>query len=291
MTTLDPAVLTPDLPVATRRSPRRWELRVGIALFVVLVGGSFVAPLFLQNPLTQNLLAAYQPPGAVGHLLGTDPLGHDVLAWIAGGIRAGTEVSVGVLTLAGGIGVTVGLLAGYHGGAVDVLLMRLADLQLAIPALVLFVSASAVITPSMLSLIILISAVSWVPYARLVRSRVLSERERGYIAAAELAGASRRRVLIRHLARSCAATVVVFATLQVAQVFVIEASLSFLGLGLQPPATSLGVIIQQARSNLAGLWWCAVFPGAALLLIVLSANLIGDGLRSILTDQPSTRRP
>jgi len=255
------------------------SLVAGGALLAGFVLFGLLAPLVLGDPNKQDLNAAYARPGSPHHLLGADPLGRDVLAWVAGGVRVSLVVVVGVVALSALIGVVVGLVAGYAGGIVDATLMRIVDLQLAIPPILLFIAASAVISTTVLSLILLISAVMWVPYARLVRTQIQIERERSSVIAARLAGATRRRVLFAHLLPATSTLVLVLASLQAGFVVLWEAGLSFLGLGVQPPTTSLGYLIAQGREALGVAWWIIVIPGAVLALFVMSANLFGDGLR------------
>jgi peptide/nickel transport system permease protein len=255
------------------------SLRLGALLLAALVLFSVIASFVLVDPNEQDLLAAYARPGSLDHPLGTDALGRDVLAWSADGIRTALAVSAGVVALSALIGVAVGLIAGFVGGLVDTVLMRLVDLQLAIPPLLLFIAASAVVATEMGSLILLLSVVGWVPYARLVRSEVLSERERAYVAAARLAGARLGRLLFVHLLPATATQIFVLASLQAGIVLLWESGLSFLGLGLQPPTPSLGFIISQGRSELVEAWWIVTFPGLTIVLLVLAFNLVGDGLR------------
>jgi peptide/nickel transport system permease protein len=257
------------------------SLRIGVVLLTLLIGFGVVGSLVLVDPLHQNLDDAYARPGSDGHPLGADQLGRDILAWVAHGILTGMMVSLGVVALSAFVGVTVGLIAGYRGGAVDSILMRTVDLQLAIPPLLLFIAASALISGSMISLIVLLSVVGWVPYARLVRSEVLVDRERGYVSAARLAGASSSRVLFVHLLPGSATQIIVFASLQAGFVLLWESALSFLGLGLQPPYVSLGFEIAAGRSYLSEAWWISTFPGIAIVLLVLGFNMLGDGLRDV----------
>lgn len=255
------------------------SLRVGLLLLAVLVLFGLLGPVFLPEPNRQNLLVANVGPGTDGHLLGTDPLGRDLLAWIASAIVLALAVSLGAAILACAIGTAIGLVAGYVGGLVDAVLMRVVDLSLAVPPLVLFIAASVSIEPSPLNLVLLLSAVAWVPYTRLVRAKVLTDRERGYVAAARLAGVSRTRVLLQDLLPNSSTLLLVLASAQVGAFFLVEAGLSFLGLGIQPPSTSLGYMISQGQTTLAETWWIGFFPGAALILLVLAMNLIGDGIR------------
>ena len=255
------------------------SLRLGLILLVALVLFCLIGPLLLPDPNRQDLTRAFRPPGRLPNLLGTDALGRDVLGWIAGSIRIGLFVSASVVVLSALAGVIVGLVAGYAGGALDSFLMRVVDLQLAVPPLLLFIAASVVAGNSMANLIVLLSIVGWVPYARLVRSRVLSERLRAYVSAARLAGSGVPRILFIHLLPSTLTPIVVLASLQAGLVLLWESGLSFLGRGLPPPTTSFGVIIALGRSYLVQAWWIVTLPGIAIILLVLAFNLLGDGLR------------
>ena len=192
-----------------------------------------------------------------------------------------TSISIGVIVvlITSLIGTIVGAFAGYLGGWVDAILMRLVDLQLAVPPLLIFLAASMMIERSVSSMIILLASVGWVPYARIVRANVLVERERGYIAAERLAGARRPNILFGHLVPASSTPIVVFASVQIGYVILSEGALSFLGLGLEPPTVSLGYMISQGKDQLANAWWIAIVPGMVIILLVVSANLIGDGLR------------
>ncbi len=262
--------------------PSNSSLRIGFVIIVTLVVCSLLAKVFLVSPTHQVLRAASLPPRSEGHLLGTDPLGRDILAWCAAGVLTALVVSAAVVALSLLIGVTIGLVSGYSRPAVDNSLMRFTDLQLAVPPLVLFIAASAIVSGSVVSVIVLLSIVSWVPYARLVRARILVERERGYISAARLAGTRTWRILLSHLLPASATEILVLASLQAGTILLIESGLSFLGLGLQPPLTSLGYMISVGRADPLGQWWVITFPGVTIVLLVLAFNLIGDGLRDLL---------
>lgn len=255
------------------------SLQLGVVLLCVLVAGSVMAALALPDPVQQSLSEAYSPPGSAGHLLGTDQLGRDVLAWSAAGVRTGVVVSVAVVLISACIGVVVGLVAGYVGGVVDAVLMRLVELQLAIPPVLLFIAASILVGSGMIPLVLLLSAVTWLPYARVVRTKALVERERGFVAAARLAGTGRFALLARHLFPQVTTAVLVLGSLQAGLVLMWESGLSFLGLGLQLPNVSLGFAIAQGRSELDHAWWIMTFPGIVVVLLVLAFNLVGDGLR------------
>jgi len=256
-------------------------LRLGLLILLGTLGVAAWGTVALPGAGQQDLAQSFLPPLSPGHLLGTDQLGQDVLAWTSAGIWVGLEVSLAVVSISAVTGISVGLCAGYFGGVVDALVMRLVDVCLSIPPLLVFVAAAALLRPSMLTLILLISVVAWLPYARLVRSVVLVERERGYLLAARLSGATRRRVLAGHLLPAVSTPVLVLSSLQAGYVLLWEAGLSFLGLGIRPPQHSLGYLIAEGRETLSTAWWVVVFPGAALALLVLAAHLIGDGLRDL----------
>jgi peptide/nickel transport system permease protein len=274
-------------PLALRRRRQlplagQTTLRLGLGVLGLMLLVGVLGRVALPDASVQDLANAFAKPGSAGHPLGTDQLGRDVLAWISDGIWVALGVSLGVTVLSSAVGIAVGLVAGYFGGVADGLLMRLVDLSLAIPPLLLFISAASVVRTSMLTLILLISAVMWLPYARLVRGVVLVQREQGYVMTARLAGATRARILVGHLLPAVSTVVLVLASLQAGYVLLWESGLSFLGLGIRPPQHSLGYIISQGRATLEQAWWVVVFPGVALALLVLAFNLIGDGLRDLI---------
>jgi peptide/nickel transport system permease protein len=255
-------------------------LRTGVLLLGSLLLFSIVGQVMLVNPNVQNLLNALAPPSSQ-HLLGADPLGRDILSWIASGIWTAVELSFSVAMISSIVGTLVGLTAGYLGGVVDSVLMRVVDLQLAVPPILIFIGAAAIVTIKLGSLILLLCAVGWVPYARLARTKVLAERERSYVAAARLAGSGRSRVVLVHLLPAVSTSVLILGSLQAGYVLLWETGLSFLGLGLQPPTTSLGFMIAQGQQYLQEAWWIVLFPGLAVVLLLLSFNLIGDGMRDV----------
>lgn len=262
-----------------RRKPGGVSLCAGLGLGGTLVAMSLLGWIGLPDPNQQNLAAGYQPPASLGHLLGTDMLGRDLLTWCLRGITTSLLIGAVVVALSACAGVLVGAAAGYLGGWADTVLMRLVDLQLAVPPLLIFLSAAAVIQPTATSMIVLLAAVGWVPYARLVRAKVLVERQRGYIAAARLAGTRRLGIVFGHLVPACATPITVFASLHVGFVVLSEAALSFIGIGLQPPTVSLGFMIAQGRDQLASAWWIATIPGLVIIVLIITTNLVGDGLR------------
>ncbi|WP_020502553.1 ABC transporter permease [Sciscionella marina] len=255
------------------------SLRAGGILLGGLILLSLIARFFLPDPNSQQLTSGNLPPFSAGHPFGTDLLGRDVFTWCASGITTSLSVGLTVVVVSALVGVLVGTFAGYAGGWADAVLMRLVDLQLAVPPLLIFLAASMVITRNIPVLIVLLASVSWVPYARLVRARVLTERERGYIAAARLAGTRRLGIAFGHFVPACTTPIIVYASLHIGFVMLAESALSFLGLGLEPPTVSLGYLISQGRNELTSDWWIATFPGVMIVLLVVATNLIGDGLR------------
>ncbi|MEU3274245.1 ABC transporter permease [Saccharomonospora sp. NPDC006951] len=266
-------------PKVRATKPGAASLRAGGVILLVLLSLSLYGYLFLDDANSQDITSGNLPPFSDGHVLGTDVLGRDLLAWSAAGVATSLTVGVAVASISAVIGVLVGSLAGYLRGWVDTVLMRLVDLQLAVPPLLIFMAASVMIQRSVLTMVVLLSSVGWVPYARLVRATVLVERERGYIAAARLAGTRRTGIIIGHLVPATSTPIVVFASLQIGFVMLAEGALSFLGLGLEPPTASLGYMISQGRDQLAAAWWIATIPGLFMVLLIVAVNLVGDGLR------------
>ena len=255
------------------------SLRAGFILLVALVGLWLFATVALPDPTHRDLANGSVPPLSPGHPLGTDVLGADLLSWCANGVATSLGIGITVAAISGLVGVLVGTLAGYLGGWVDALLMRVVDLNLAVPPLLVFLAAMMVLPRGFTTMVLLLSSVGWVPYARLVRTNVLVDRERGYIAAARLAGSRRLSIIFGHLVPASATPIIVFASLHVGFVMLAEGGLSFLGLGLEPPTVSLGYMISQGRDQLGTTWWIATVPGVFIVLLILAVNLIGDGLR------------
>jgi peptide/nickel transport system permease protein len=283
----------PGPSARVRERAIRWHrlpisLRIGLSMLALLMAASLLGLVVGEDPTQQNLADVNAPPGSPGYSLGSDPLGRNVLAWTLGGIRTAVLVSAGVVLLSGLIGVSIGLVTGYFGRAVDAILMRLADLMLAVPPILLFLAASAVITINTVSLILLFTVAAWVPYARTVRASVLAERSRAHVSAARLAGSGHVRIMAIHLLPSAITAVLVVGSLQFGYVMLWESGLSFLGLGLQPPTTSLGFMISQGRDTMTTTWWLVVVPGVALSLLVIAMNMIGDGLRDLFDVETSS---
>ncbi len=254
--------------------------RAGAVLLMVAIVAAVIGPWFLPDPLAQpDILGGSLPPGP-GHPFGTDQLSRDVLARVVAGARISLSVALLAVALSVTIGATVGLVSGYWGGMVDAGLMRLVDAALAIPRLFILLLVLAVWERVPVSaLILLIGATGWFYTSRLVRGEVLKLREEDYVHAAEALGARRRRIIFRHLLPNALSPLLVAATLDVGEVILLEAGLSFLGLGIQPPTPSWGGMILDSKEVLVSAPWASIFPGLAIVITVLSANLFGDALR------------
>jgi peptide/nickel transport system permease protein len=233
----------------------------------------------------------FDPPfwmegGSATTPLGTDFQGRDILSRLIYGARVSLIVGLMGTLVAGGIGTALGILSGYVGGWVDQIIMRVTDAWLALPAIVFAIFLAAMIGPSMWNIVVILGAVYWTRYARVIRGEVLTLREREFVKLAEIAGASRLRVIKRHILPNVLNTATVLASLTVGVVIIAEASLSFLGVGVPPPQPAWGLMLSEARPTLmAGQWWLTVFPGACILLIVLATQLFGDWLRVRLDPQ------
>ena len=263
---------------AAWRDPRG---RTGAILLALIAGIALIGPALLPDPALQvdPVGAANLPPGP-GHWLGSDALSRDVLSRVVSGARVSLAVSLVAVLLSVTLGAMVGLVSGYLGGAVDAGLMRLVDAALAIPRLFLLLLVLAAAERLALPVLILvIGTTGWFGTARLVRAEVLRLREEAYVRAAEALGAERRRVIFRHLLPNTLGPLLVAATLGIGDVILLEAGLSFLGLGVQPPTPSWGGMILDAKPVLVAAPWAGIFPGLAIVVTVLSANLFGDALR------------
>jgi peptide/nickel transport system permease protein len=290
-----PALPTPH-PVALRRRLPRWMSVLtrspttvfGAVLLALLIVAAVWPPAWLpHDPYAADIGRRFVPPiwqigGSPDYLLGTDALGRDMLSTIVHGARFSLAL-VGVAALLSlVIGVLAGLVAGYFRGWVDALLMRLADIQLAFPVVVLVIAAVAVLGPSFVNLVLVLGLEGWARFARIVRGNVLSMREKDFIEAARAIGLRAPRIMLRHLLPNTATSVVIFLTFDFARLLLLESALSFLGLGVQPPTPSWGAMIADGRQYLFEAWWNAALPGLAIVLAVLSFNFLGDGLRDAL---------
>lgn len=269
--------------------PRASGAILGLVLLAAALG-PWLAP---HDPSAMNLAAAFRPPawqakGSAGHLLGTDNLGRDILSRIIAGARISTIVAAYAILFSGSLGALVGMVAGYFGGAVDAVIMRLVDVQLSVPSLALALVLAAVLGAGFTTVVIVIVVTYWTWYARIVRGEVLGLKERDFVALARVAGCSTATIFRRHFLPNILNTLLVLATLQIGQVILFEASLSFIGLGIQTPDVSWGLMLADARGYIANAWWAITLPGVAIMLTCLASNLVGDWLRD--TFDPTRRQ-
>lgn len=271
---------------ALRKFPISGAGLVGLCILLLLCLTALMAPLLnLPSPVRGDLMMRMVPPTWQGpfspgpHPLGTDPLGRDILSRIIYGARITLTISLLAVLVGALVGVTLGIIAGFSGGLVDSVLMRIADMQLAIPLVLFALLVIAVMGPSITTLVIVLGLTGWTRYARIVRGQVLALRDREFVLAARAAGASSARIMFRHILPNVATPVLVVGTLELARVIIMDAALSFLGLGVQPPTPSWGRMLADGRSYISAAWWVVTFPGLAIALTVLGVNLLGDWLR------------
>ncbi len=271
------------------RARRTVRLVMAGLAFVALLGIVAAAAPWLapHDPTRQALRGRLAPPtrGALdgrARLLGTDQLGRDVLSRVIYGARVSLVVGLAAVVVGGVVGATLGITAGFRGGVTDSVIMTLADAQLAFPFILLAIGIIAVLGPSFPTLIVVIGLSGWVSYARILRSQVLVLRSREFVDAIQALGGSVGRVVLRHILPNVLSTLVVIATLELARAIVLEATLSFLGLGIQPPTPSWGGMIQEGREYLDTAWWISTFPGLVLMLTSLVVSRTGDWLRDLL---------
>jgi peptide/nickel transport system permease protein len=254
----------------------------GLALIAALVVVALAAPwLAPYDPYRQDLANRLAAPSAA-HWLGTDSLGRDVLARLIWGSRITLTIIALVALIAPGLGLVVGTVAGYAGGVVDAVLMRLTDIVLAFPRLVLALAFVAALGPGIENAVVAISLTAWPPYARIARAETLTIRGSDYIAAVRLQGAGPIRIVTRHIWPLCISSLVVRVTLDMAGIIITAAGLGFIGLGARPPAAEWGAMISDGSRFILDHWWVATIPGVAIFLVSLAFNLLGDGLRDVL---------
>jgi peptide/nickel transport system permease protein len=244
------------------------------------LGGLFTP----HDPLKNHLKDALTPPawaegGTTTFLLGTDHLGRDILSRLIGGASISLEVGFVVVGIAGIIGISMALLSGYLGGRVDTLTMRLCDIFLSMPYMMVAIVLAAVLGPSRNNIIVILVVLGWAGYARVLRGEVLRVKEGDFIHLAELAGCTKTRIMLQHIFPNIVNTFIVMATLQLGTVIIAESSLSFLGLGVPAPEPAWGSMAAEGRNHLFYAWWICVWPGLTILLVVMSCNLLGDWLR------------
>ncbi len=262
-----------------RRNPMAMA---GLIVAVLLVVLSLAAPLLATyDPAVQSLRDRLQPPSAA-HWLGTDELGRDVYSRLLFGGRVTLGMVVSVVLLVAPFGLVIGCVAGYAGGVVDRVMMRVTDIFLAFPQLILALAFVAALKPGVTSTVLAIALTAWPPYARLARAETLGFRQTDFVAATRLTGASPVRVVLRHIVPLCLQSLVVRVTLDMSTIILTAAGLGFLGLGAQPPSPEWGAMIATARRFILEQWWVPVAPGAAIFVASLAFNLLGDGLRDVL---------
>ena len=278
--------LEPRARLARRRPSFRAVF--GLTVLLIMSGAAVLAPQIAPwDPARQMLMKRLRPPawearGLREHPLGTDHLGRDILSRIVHGGRISLGVGLSAVTLSALIGVTLGLLAGFHGGRTDAVVMRVADVFLAIPYILLAMGVVFALGPSLLNVILVMAVTRWVQFARIVRADVLSIREREFVSGARARGNRSLRLLLRHVLPNALTPIIVVATLELAFMIIYESALSFLGLGVQPPTPTWGWMLADGRNYIATAWWLATFPGLAIMLTVLAVNLLGDWLRDTL---------
>lgn len=261
---------------------------IGFLVLVALVVCAAFAPLIAtHDPIAQDLAARLTPPGEGGYLLGSDELGRDIFSRIIYGARITLLIVALVAVTAPVFGLIVGTLAGYLGGWVDELLMRITDIFLAFPKLVLALAFVAALGAGIENAILAIAVTSWPPYARIARAETLTIRNADFISAVQLQGASTFHILIRHVWPLCLSSIIIRMTLDMAGIILTAAGLGFLGLGAQPPMPEWGAMISAGRKFILDQWWVATMPGLAIFIVSLGFNLLGDGLRDILDPKKS----
>lgn len=261
---------------------------VGLFIILVLLFIAAFAPyVATHDPLAQNLSQRLLPPGTPGHWLGTDDFGRDIWSRIAYGSRITLYIVTLVAVTAPVIGLLIGTVAGYFGGWVDQVLMRITDIFLAFPRLILALALVAVLGPGIENAVLAIALTAWPPYARVARAETLTVRTSDYIAAVRLQGAGAGRIIWGHVMPMCLPSVIIRVTLDMAGVILIAAGLGFLGLGVQPPTPEWGLMISSGRKFLFEQWWVATMPGLAIFIVSLGFNLLGDGLRDVLDPRSS----
>lgn len=259
-------------------------LSIVLALVFIAIFAPYLAP---YDPIAMSLGNRLAPPSTT-HLLGTDQLGRDILSRMIHGTGVALKIMIIVLMIDLPLGVLLGIVAGYFGGWIDEVIMRIADIFMAFPRLILAMAIGAALGPSLVNTMIAIAITMWPTYARLARAETLSIKERAFIEAEKALGTSKIRILLSSILPLCSSTTIVRATLDMGNVIRIAAGMSFLGLGAQPPTPEWGLMVSTGRSFLINQWWVPTFPGFAILLAVFGFNLLGDGIRDI--SDPHLRR-
>lgn len=261
---------------------------VGICLLILVISMALLAPLIApHDPGEQNLAARLQPPawlagGSLQHPLGTDHLGRDILSRLIYGSRISLLVALIAVAVSGTIGTLLGVAAGYWQGRIDSFIMLLADVQLAFPFILFALAVMAVLGPGLRNVIVVLGITGWVAYGRLLRAEVMSLRAREYVEALRALGQTDGKIILRHILPNVMPSLIVMASLRVANMLIAESSLTFMGLGVEPHIPTWGSMLADGRAYITSAWWLATFPGLAIMLTVLGVNLVGDWLRTTL---------
>ena len=286
-----PETLRPAIPALAwiprllRRSRRRRVPWIPICIIAIMVSMALFAPLLAPySPIDQTLRDKLIPPfwvdgGGIDHVLGTDAFGRDMLSRLIYGARVSLIVAALALTAGGGIGLVIGIVSGYFGGAVDNALMRLVDAAFTFPAILFALLLAVTMGQGLGTLVLAISLLLWASFARVIRGEVLSLKQRDFVALAKVRGCSSARIMLTHILPNVLNTFMVLVTLNIGVVIIAEASLSFLGAGIPPPTPTWGLMVSDGRGRIAEAWWVSLIPGIAITLLVLSVNVFGDWLR------------
>ncbi len=287
--------MIPRLKIKSPLSKRRWLVKnatglIGIVLLFSAIFAAVAGPEVYQvDPDRAKITRRLTPPvlfgGNMEYPLGTDQIGRDILSRLLHGARISLLVACFSVLISISVGVPIGLITGYRGGTLDDVIMRVGDAQLSIPFLIMAITIIAILGPSLRNVIIILGVTGWIQFGRMVRAETLKLKEEEYITAAKALGAGELRILTVHILPNTAPIIIVIATFQFALMIIVEASLSFLGLGVPPPTASWGAMINDGRSYLQVAWWLTTIPGLAITAVVLGANLFGDWLRDYLDPQ------
>jgi peptide/nickel transport system permease protein len=274
----------PNLAKAVFQIKRYPVLPLAILLFFLVIPAAFAPLVAPHDPLKGSLSKRLKPPawaqgGSIEYPLGTDKMGRDILSRMIYGARISLLVSFMAVFVGGSIGTTLGVISGYFGGKLDTLIMRLVDITLSLPTILLALVLVSAIGPSFGTVITVIALIIWARYARQARAETLTIKEQDFVARARVAGASHRRIMVRYIFPNIVNTLVVLATLQVGSIILLESTLSFLGVGIPRPTPAWGVMVADGRELIVTAWWVSMFPGVGIMLTVLSLNLFGDWLR------------
>jgi len=288
---MDIAIARPELVAdEVRAERRRWDIFLQLnfcipaAVLLLMLGGAiFASQLAPYDPLQTSLSQRLSPPAFAGgteaHLLGTDKLGRDVLSRIIFGARVSLSVSLLVILVTATIGTALGILGGYLGGWVDGLLMRITDISLAFPGILIALLLAVTLGPSFTTVVLAISLLGWAPYARLIRGDVLKLRNADFVLQARIIGCSPMRIMLTHIFPNIVNPLLILATLSVGLIILVESALSYLGAGIPPPTATWGSMVSDGRGLIDTAWWISFFPGLAIGLVVLAGNFLGDWLR------------